>query len=689
MVWCDGTHCLPLASCSTAAAQHGFQVEAAGREHSLHAQQNVEPSGVGAGPAALGQGTRGGIPPLGEKGCAMTHIPYDAYRAKVFGCWLGKSIGGTLGGPWEGRTPPRELTYYDPVPTAILENDDLDLQLVWLAHLRESGFPITGTVFARAWPENIQAWPDEYGVCIRNLAHGLRPPLSGAYDNGFTAGMGAAIRTELWACLAPGDAALARRLAREDARSDHAGEGVYAAEFLATIESLAFVESDRERLIDAGLQAIPAPSRVAQTVRFVQEEWAQQPNRAAVFERLNQVHGQQNFTDVAINLAIVVLGWYAGGGDFGRSILAAVNCGYDADCTCATLGAILGLIAPQSIGEEWKKPIGEKVAIGGYITGIAAPATLADLTDITGDLAQKALAFYRSPVRLTQAPTPRTAGVERYPAGAARVLRMLPVPDSASVLADYPLHIRLDYPDAVRVAPGQPGRFCLVATNPTSQAIETTITLRAPLGWQLGRRTRLRALIAPHASVSLPFTATPTDGAWRPYASALGVRCSLNGVVQELSAGLLLTIPVAVWSVDALTDKEPQCPAAAQCVEATSHTLDLAPYAHADRVLVAQLECKDFISRDSKRRFVVQTAAATTLWINGAKVLAHDGTWHVGALHRAENTCADVVVTSPVRLTVAVCGGTPGELFHAIGELTGNCNRWAARVEYRRPEGLA
>jgi ADP-ribosylglycohydrolase len=615
----------------------------------------------------------------------MASITYDAYRAKVFGCWLGKSIGGTLGGPWEGRTPPRELTYYDPVPTAILENDDLDLQLVWLARLRESGFPITGTLFARAWPENIQAWPDEYGVCIRNLAHGLRPPLSGAYDNAFTAGMGAAIRTELWACLAPGDPALARRLAREDARSDHAGEGVYAAEFLATIESLTFVESDRETLIDAGLQAIPTQCRVARAVRFVREEWARQPDRAVVFERLNRSHGQQNFTDVAINLAIVVLGWYAGGGDFGRAILAAVNCGYDADCTCATLGAILGLIDPQGIGEEWKKPIGEKVAIGGYITGIAAPATLDELTDVTGALAQQALAYYRSPVRLTKAPKARVAGVERYPAAAGRALRTLDVSDSASVLADYPLHVMLQYPAAVRVAPGKRGRFCLVATNLTSRAIKAVIALCAPLGWRLGGSTELRVSIKPKASVTLPFTATPSERAWRPYSSSLGVLCTVNGVVQELTAGLLLTIPFAVWSVDAITDKEPERPADAQRVEAASHFLGLAPYAHEGRILVAQMECKDFISRDSKRRFVVQSSAATTMWINGAKVLAHDGTWHVSALHRAGKTCADVVVTSPVRLTVAVCGGTPGELVHAIGELTGNCNRWAALVEYRPP----
>ncbi len=35
---------------------------------------------------------------------------------RIHGCWLGKSIGGTLGLPVEGRTERMALTYYDPVP---------------------------------------------------------------------------------------------------------------------------------------------------------------------------------------------------------------------------------------------------------------------------------------------------------------------------------------------------------------------------------------------------------------------------------------------------------------------------------------------------------------------------------------------------------------------------------------------
>lgn len=44
----------------------------------------------------------------------MSGIEKD--REKVLGCWMGKNIGGTLGGPFEG-IPLINLTYYDPVPT--------------------------------------------------------------------------------------------------------------------------------------------------------------------------------------------------------------------------------------------------------------------------------------------------------------------------------------------------------------------------------------------------------------------------------------------------------------------------------------------------------------------------------------------------------------------------------------------
>ena len=34
------------------------------------------------------------------------------FRDKVYACWLGKNIGGTLGVPFEGKTEARDLTFY-------------------------------------------------------------------------------------------------------------------------------------------------------------------------------------------------------------------------------------------------------------------------------------------------------------------------------------------------------------------------------------------------------------------------------------------------------------------------------------------------------------------------------------------------------------------------------------------------
>jgi ADP-ribosylglycohydrolase len=37
----------------------------------------------------------------------------DTLESKIYGCWMGKSIGGTLGLPVEGQRGPLSLTYYD------------------------------------------------------------------------------------------------------------------------------------------------------------------------------------------------------------------------------------------------------------------------------------------------------------------------------------------------------------------------------------------------------------------------------------------------------------------------------------------------------------------------------------------------------------------------------------------------
>lgn len=312
------------------------------------------------------------------------------YREQVQACWLGKAIGGTLGQPHEGKSGPLELEFYDPVPDGTIPNDDLDLQVVSALALAQQGHTrVHREIIAQAARDHVTFPWDEYGCMLRNLAYGIEPPLSGQYDNWFTDGMGAAIRSELWACLAPGRPEIAAAYAYEDACVDHAGDGVWAAVFHAALQSLAFVESDRDRLLDAALAFLPPESRVRRALEDTRRWWKEIGDWRAVRERILAEHGHPNFTDVAQNLAFTELGWLAGEDDFGKSICIAVNCGMDTDCTGATLAALLGILDPASIPDKWREPIGQDLILSPGIIGLSPPETIEGFTELTLNLARE------------------------------------------------------------------------------------------------------------------------------------------------------------------------------------------------------------------------------------------------------------------------------------------------------------
>ncbi len=311
-------------------------------------------------------------------------------RKKVMGCWLGKAVGGTLGMPFEGTPKLLDLKYYDPIPTGVVPNDDLDLQVLWACVLNELTDPIVDRdVLADAWLKYVNFPWDEYGVAIRNLKNGIRPPMSGSFDNWFINGMGAAIRSEIWACLAPGDPELATKYAYEDACVDHAKEGIYAEVFLSALESLAFTESDVERMLDLASIYLPIDSLTRRCITDTRIWYKQTKNWKVVREKILENYGNENFTDVVMNLGFIVLGIVAGNGDFGRSICIAVNCGMDTDCTGATVGAFMGILNPDGIDEKWLKPIGKDLVISSQITGISLPRDLNEFTDMVIRLREK------------------------------------------------------------------------------------------------------------------------------------------------------------------------------------------------------------------------------------------------------------------------------------------------------------
>lgn len=334
-------------------------------------------------------------------------------RNKIYGCWTGKNIGGTLGGPFEGRREILDVKGYTTPKGEPLPNDDLDLQIVWLKALMDRGPKgISAAVLGEYWLNFIPPPWGEYGVCKMNLRAGFPAPISGMLNNEvLRKSNGAWIRSEIWACLAPGCPDVAIRFAYEDAAVDHGGdEGTHAELFTAALESAAFVESDMRTLIRIGLSKIPADCMVAQAVNIAitcydeKRTW-QEAREAVVAASVPKI----GWFQAPANIGFVIIGWLYGEGDFGKSLIIATNCGDDTDCTAATLGSILGIIrGADGIPEEWKAPLGDRIitvaidrgSLGGFV-----PATLTKLTDMTMKQIVPVLAAFNCNVTVSDAVT--------------------------------------------------------------------------------------------------------------------------------------------------------------------------------------------------------------------------------------------------------------------------------------------
>ena len=415
----------------------------------------------------------------------------EEYRDKVLGCWTGKNIGGTLGAPMEGKRELFDVTGYtqdlkgNPAP-----NDDLDLQLVWLRAIEDRGlYNLNERILGEYWLRFITGPWNEYGIGKFNMINGLLPPLSGSCNNGqWKNSNGAWIRSEIWACLFPGEPDEVAPFAWIDACVDHADDGIYAEIFTATLEAAAFVESDIGKLIGIALARIPADSRVARSVGIALAEFEAGSDWKAARERIVEDSCDLGWFQAPANVAFTVVGLLWGKGDFGRSICIAVNCGDDTDCTGATCGAVLGIILGRSgIPQKWIEPIGEgikTVAVNPY--QLEVPETLAELTDRV--ICCKLEADFTNPtlMRLTDGETVVDAELrKRLTDGSETAKRVLA---KSSKALDFPLPygtFTVEYGTGPVTAPGESQTLKLTFHDCMFDCRAFTADWRLPEGWTM------------------------------------------------------------------------------------------------------------------------------------------------------------------------------------------------------------
>lgn len=477
----------------------------------------------------------------------------DVYRDKVYACWLGKNIGGTLGAPHEGKKEVMNLTTYDPMPSEAAANDDLDLQLVWLKMLQERGIYPTLGDFADYWLKHLAPYPwDEYGYCLRNLSRGLRPPISGCFENDYIDQMGSPIRSEIWACIAPGDPQLAATMAWKDAVLDHAGgEGVYGEMFWAAVQSAAFVINNPMTLIRIGLSMIPVWSTIARAVNAA--IWCHENDipwdqaREKILNRFGHAHpcnGPQNH-------GFEIMGWLYGDG-YGDILCKAVNCGYDTDCTGATLGALLGILGgTAAIPDEWRKPVGERIILFKFTQIQDAPKTIQELTDQTVEIGEKVIAERSRLVQLgAETKLPENLEQVLSENGEARELLKRDYETAAEPVEDY--EIVLHYHGEPVARPGLP-KTIGVSVEKNGKPVAAQIDLLVPGGWELSPRSS--------ANGEAVWRVVPNSVADK---NRLTVKADVVG--KELSASFLILGPEGAKGVPP-AEMVPRCKVCAARIE--------------------------------------------------------------------------------------------------------------------------
>lgn len=432
------------------------------------------------------------------------------FRDKVMGCWLGKNAGGTLGEPLEekfGREEMFDISWYPELPEGGIPNDDLEIQLIWLQALLQKGPGISSVDLVEYWLDCIAYNFDEYGLSKTNMKKGLLPPVCGWNNNPFRDCMGSPIRSEIWACVSPGHPEIAARYAFNDAICDHGGgESVFGEIYNAVIQSAAFVISDKFKLIELGLASIPKDCLTQQSIAMAVDlfhagvDWKESRNKLK--EKFYNPVSQYS----PLNLGFQTIGWLYGE-DFGDAICKAVNCGWDTDCTAATLGATLGIIlGAQKLPKKWIEPLGDKIKTNmstGGIQNLTAPTNINELTDIVCEQARRVLRYWDCEVEFTdfdqhhevaRIEPPDLSWMDHYRADTVHW-------ELGAVTAE------LTYSGHAAITGDTPSKFCVRVSNPHPVIIELGVRIDLPSGWRISPQDKIDIILAPDETRELLFEA--------------------------------------------------------------------------------------------------------------------------------------------------------------------------------------
>ena len=251
-------------------------------------------------------------------------------------------------------------------------DDDTNYTVVGLKVLEDYGHDFRPVNVLEAWTRYLPmcACCTAERVAYRNAALCLQPPETATYRNPYREWIGAQIRADFFGYICPGDPQTAAEYAWRDASISHVRSGIYGEMWVAAMLAAAAVTDDIGEILDAGLAQVPEKSRFARDVQAVRAWFAEgipaQEAMLRIHERYDE-HSGHGWCHTISNAMIVTMALLWGGGDFGKTVCTAVECGFDTDCNGATAGSVTGM-RNGFVPEEWTAPFkdGLRTSLDGY-----------------------------------------------------------------------------------------------------------------------------------------------------------------------------------------------------------------------------------------------------------------------------------------------------------------------------------
>ena len=296
-------------------------------------------------------------------------IPAEVVVDKIRGGMFGMMLGNMNGWKYEFKNYDKHgnvESYIPSLPNGAETDDDTDFEWVYIYNMqktRNAFLPYdlintywTNSINRRIWCAN------RYARYLMDL--GIKAPMTGnvVLNPWAEFNVSGQFLCEAYGLVAPAMPQTAAKIGLHYTKVAISQEPAQTTQLFTSMISTAFVESDINKILDAGVASLDPKSIVVQIIADVRKWHSQNPGNPAETHRLlheKYVLDQgitRNRNGSELNTGAIIAAFLYGNGNFAETIRHSMNFGYDADCNCATLGTLMGAIYGhrRMMNEGWQ-----------------------------------------------------------------------------------------------------------------------------------------------------------------------------------------------------------------------------------------------------------------------------------------------------------------------------------------------